>query len=491
MLLPWVFRTDAPTWRASGFYISPNHFAGMLELMAIMAASMAVWSRWKSWARILSGYVTVLCVLGIAISGSRGSYLSTTFALAVFAALSLHVARKVYRRRFVAATVITVLVLTIFLSVTVTLMSNSDIIRHRMGQVYEPENMRVYLWQAALKQFRLNPMFGTGSGTYLYFGRMFRAHVVQNDPIHVHDDYLELLAEYGVAGVVLFAAFLLIHIARGMKAVNRIALEMTRALETQSYSLALTLGALSAASAYLIHSVVDFNMHIPANALIMAFLFGILGTSDPDVSAKQTRPLASLFPRLFAGVCAIPILAWSWHEIPAEYYAERARIALRDYMPSEAVGFAEKGLLYSQKNYNLHYYRGEAKHLLGIENPDEAQKGELFDSAIESFRQDLELFPQDLRTVLRLAALLDKLRNYDEAEKMLNHAVELDPNFGNVYAYYGLHYQLQDMPKEAWRLYTKALKLGPNPIAMEGLPRVEKELELLGEDISELQNEVK
>ena len=42
--------------RASGFYICPNHLAGLLEVVGLFGLSVAFWSRWPVWAKLLAGY---------------------------------------------------------------------------------------------------------------------------------------------------------------------------------------------------------------------------------------------------------------------------------------------------------------------------------------------------------------------------------------------------------------------------------------------------
>jgi hypothetical protein len=51
-------------------------------------------STWKTWKRILAGYIAFLCYVGIAVTGSRGGYLSSLFSLIVFVAISLHARQK-------------------------------------------------------------------------------------------------------------------------------------------------------------------------------------------------------------------------------------------------------------------------------------------------------------------------------------------------------------------------------------------------------------
>ncbi len=127
------------------------------------------------------------------------------------------------------------------------------------------------MWKAALRQYHLAPLTGTGSGTYLFYGREFRSPLIQNDPMHVHNDYLELLAEYGLIGAVLYGAFLGVHLFSGLAGLRKMVREQIRlGTPRLSHDLALNIGALAAIAALLLHSVVDFNMHIPANALLVA-----------------------------------------------------------------------------------------------------------------------------------------------------------------------------------------------------------------------------
>src|SRR5262249_39032723 len=135
---------------------------------------------------------------------------------------------------------------------------------------------RIDLWKAAVQQFQLDPIDGTGSGTYLFYGRQFRSASIDSDPVNVHNDYLHLLAEYGILGALGFLFFFGAHLGKGWKNYQRLGPKRiavsTRVL---SNNLALQIGALSAIAAYIVHSTLDFNLHIPANALLLAFVFGL------------------------------------------------------------------------------------------------------------------------------------------------------------------------------------------------------------------------
>ena len=88
MLIPFLQRADYGH-RASGFYVCPNHLAGVLEVLGIIGLSITCWSRWPVWSKLLIGYLVCVCYAGVALTGSRGGYLSVAASLIVFAILSL------------------------------------------------------------------------------------------------------------------------------------------------------------------------------------------------------------------------------------------------------------------------------------------------------------------------------------------------------------------------------------------------------------------
>src|SRR5205807_5141528 len=156
----------------------------------------------------------------------------------------------------------------------------SDFLADRAQNALSTARIRLDLWHAAIEEWKSQPSIGTGSGTYLYYGRMFRTERMQQDPINAHNDYLHLLGEYGAVGGALFLFFLGTHLHGGWRNFQRLGpRRVVVSHNLLSTSLALNLGALGAVAAYIVHSFVDFNLHIPANALLLAFVFGVLANA--------------------------------------------------------------------------------------------------------------------------------------------------------------------------------------------------------------------
>lgn len=527
--IPKLFRPDYG-WRASGFFGCPNYMAGFLETLGLITLSLFLLGRGRVMLRTILGYFLLVCLAGMAVTASRGGFISLTAGLVFLTGEILWVLKKLRRERFMPVLMavccaFVALVVAVYMAVT-----SSPAINKRLHDVWDKENVRLLLWGAAVKQFQSSPAFGTGSGTYLYYGRQFRVAAVQRDPVHVHNDYLELLAEYGVTGGVLMAALLFFHFRSAFKGLRAIVRQRLRpAGRVLSDELALTVGTLAALIAFLAHSVVDFNLHIPANTLYFSFLLGILAspTSDPKIVPERpttpVRLLSLLIPALGAAVLTMgtPLL-------PAESHAEWARVQLRNllcldtisdtqaeicmllpavatglpapacivrrewagdffgshYLP-EAMAQAQAGLAKETQNPNLYYHLGEAMRLQAVypnrEDPQAKPAYVLLKAAAIAYGEGLKLFPQDVRLQMKFAQTLDNLgpASWANAEAIYLQALQADPNLSEIYAQFGHHLFLQRKLIRAEAYYRRALKFkDPSEVAVKGLEDIARVREL-------------
>ena len=455
MLISFLQRYDYDR-RASGFYVCPNHLAGLLEVLAIFGLSIICWSRGPNWGKMILGYVVGVCYLGVLLTSSRGGYLSTVTSLAVFAALSLAILRRSSSRIFwgisgaglVGAVIIAV---TIFSGV-----KKSDFLSGRAQTIFEVKNVRLDMWQAALEQWRLQPFFGTGSGTHLFYGRQFRSDRVQRDAVYVHNDYLHLLAEYGLLGIALFFVFLGSHLRNGWKNFKRLGPKRVAVSHRlTSGGMALQVGGLSAVSAYIVHSIFDFNLHIPANVLLLALVFGILANAGTLRETEPTAPKKSVFQwRLVLPAIGIILAVQCVRLLPGEYFAERSRTALRDDQPASSVFFALKGLAWEKQNPNLYQYLGNARAGLGDRMPDPVARLSFYEAATQAFEKGRALAPRDTTFAINLGFTYDELGRFEEGEWMFNEALELDPNSLAIQEIYEAHL-------ERWRTGKTPKPSGP------------------------------
>jgi len=458
------FFSDKPSYRASGLLICGNHLAGYMEALAIFALSLTIWSRCRIATKLLTAYLVLLCYAGVVMSGSRGGYLSSAFSLLVFVALTLWIVRIVNRQRFWLVSIGTVAGLILLFGTAGVLMTQSATIRERLHRLANAtEDVRYYNWLATLDQFKLSPVVGTGSGTHLYYGRLFRRPQIQADPEHAHGDYLETLAEYGVIGSALALAFLILHIGAGIGAAGEVArrrLCNTYGGAACSDTIALTLGSLGAVAALLSHSVVDFNMHIPGNALLFAFIFGML--SSPGIDRRERPRFFGVQTVLRAALVllGLGLLVGVGLKYPNERWANQSRLALRANHFDESTELAQKAIDADPRNPEPYFYLGEAARVTANRMSNYAQGEPYYEEAIAAYRKGLEIFPQDENFWVRLGQSLDGVTRFEEADEAYRQAIALDPSLGVLYAYYGAHLRLMGEEESAKKCDAAARSLG-------------------------------
>jgi O-antigen ligase len=125
---------------------------------------------------------------------------------------------------------------------------------------------RVALWRDALALIRQHPWTGVGLGCFEQAFTRVRSVQLTYVADHAHNDYLEAAAELGIpCAAILFALFFWLF-ARTLQAGLRARSSLARSL---------ALGSFGGAGALLIHSIADFNLRIPANALVFAVVLGL------------------------------------------------------------------------------------------------------------------------------------------------------------------------------------------------------------------------
>jgi O-antigen ligase len=465
-------RESAYSFRASGMLLNPDHLAGFLEAVTLIALSFTVWGRHRLTTKFVIAYLTVGCLIGIAITGSRGGYLSLLAGLVVFVLLSLWVVRMYKETHFSMAFLGGIGGLLILVGCMVGFIKSTPVLNERLVHVdTEAKNVRWYHWLSTVDEFKLSPFFGNGSGTQLYYGRLFRRAQLQTDPQHANNDYLELLAEYGVVGGWLAAAFLIVHLGQGLHSIREITLR--RLLNTfgapRTDTIALTLGSMAAVIAILVHSGMDFNLHLPGNALLFAFIFGVLCNSGINPKDPVSPEKTEVFFRGALGVIGIGLLAaiaFRWH---GEELSNQTRLALEMKNYDACARFAALAIQADPANADNYFYQGEALRA-AANSTEDAQREGYFKQAIAAYRGGLKYFPQNENLWVNLGQCLDATSQWAEAEKAYNNAIASDPNLGVLYDRYAEHLRLTGDADGAQRCSDTARILNAAPSKAKFLP---------------------
>jgi O-antigen ligase len=127
------------------------------------------------------------------------------------------------------------------------------------------------------------PFLGWGLGTFPVVYPQFRSFYTNMFVNQAHNDYLQLLVETGLAGFSIALWFLVL--------VFRQAAGKLRNNDwTENATGALTVAALLGCVGILVHSFLDFNLQIPANAALFYVLCAI-AASKPLQESQRRRVL--------------------------------------------------------------------------------------------------------------------------------------------------------------------------------------------------------
>jgi O-antigen ligase len=382
--------------RARGLFLNPNQFAWMMNALALMALSVGIWGRVRILFRIgllyLAGVFGVMAIL----SASRGGLISLVAGVATFLVLSLIAVLVSGGRRRVLLLVTGGVMLTLCLGAIYAAFSTSWVAQGRFGALLLPE-ARSGFFEDAIRLFQTQPLQGSGPGVYRYAARLYRTGDVSGDPIFVHDDWLQGLAEYGFVG---FGAALLVLIlalaagARGFFGFVRLAARETGS--PASSSAGFVLGAVCGIVAGAVHSNVDFNLHIPANALLAAALLGLVTGARPLGASRiyaATSAVGGWVTAAAAGVIAVTLAVFLWRHGPAEYYVLRADNALQTGDANAAIQAAERGLRLAPDDATL-----LAQHARGLYEYDawlQVSQADPSDATVEEASDEEDIAVED------------------------------------------------------------------------------------------------
>jgi O-antigen ligase len=265
-----------------GPYVNRNHFAGFAELVIPVALVPLVLGKVRRDRWFAVGLLALLPLGALFLSASRGGIIS--FAAELGLLTLLLILRRAGGKHVLAGAVVL-----LFAFMLVSWLGARQILE-RFSSMQSLEvtsgkraSMRTDTWHI----FREHPWTGTGLGTlqtvFPAYESLYDAKVVN----HSHNDYLEALAETGIVGAACSAWFLAALFFHSLRRLL---------LQDKSFSAALHLSGLVACTGFLVHSFVDFNLHIPGNALLF-FLMANLATADissPAPPAPSRRHRAAL-----------------------------------------------------------------------------------------------------------------------------------------------------------------------------------------------------
>ena len=248
-----------------GPFVDGDHFAGFVELTAPLGLALLFFRSWRREQLSLLLLFTIVPIGALILSASRGGIIGLVLELSLLALLSR--AHRVGRKQLVGAAAIALIAgsFIVWLGVSKAIQRFEQLTHEGISR-----ELRVSMYRDTRGIIVDHPWVGTGLGTlvavYPRYASFYNGLTVD----HAHNDYLELLADTGIVGGVCGLAFIGLLFWQGLAS-----FQSARGLFARST----VAGSLAACVGLLLHSLVDFNLHIPSNCLIF-LLLSCIATTD-------------------------------------------------------------------------------------------------------------------------------------------------------------------------------------------------------------------
>ena len=258
--LYWLRSLPSGGW-IYGPYVNHNHYAGLMEMLTPIPLAISLADNVRDSRRALAAVSAAVMASTIFLSGSRGGMAAFGTQMALLAGF-LIIRRKNWKVALVlGGFLIVALGLMVWLGggeLVERLISMHDGTRAELSG-----GTRLTIDRDAFKIFVQEPVLGWGLGTFPDIYPQF-SHLSTNFQVGpAHNDYLQLLVEMGVLGFATMLWFLLTLFGSAFKKLKHLPADANTAL---------TLAAVLGVTGILVHSVVDFNLQIPANAALFYVL---------------------------------------------------------------------------------------------------------------------------------------------------------------------------------------------------------------------------
>ncbi len=241
-----------------GPFVNRNHFAGFIGMLVPPSLALALEAR-RPGKTLLYALMGAVMAAGLFYSLSRGGVVSFFASMLVFAFLAAGRPRRRRpgRRAVYYAGLFVFLVCMLFYVLYAGI--SPLVVRFEQGGLTLGTRLKV--WQAALRAVWDFKWLGTGLGTFREIFPLYNPDL-QKTFDFAHNDYINLAVETGISGLLLAALFFA-SFARG---VYNYYVRRRPSL--------FTAGLLSSVAYMLVHSFVDFNLHIPSNSITFAAIAG-------------------------------------------------------------------------------------------------------------------------------------------------------------------------------------------------------------------------
>lgn len=266
-----------------GTFINRNYFAGYLLLIIplsvgfLLSRSTPI-NQIRGWRyrlayldgqTILLAFASILMILGLLFSASRMGIISLLLS---FSFLSFLFRRTDKGHLFSRATVL-ILGLALLWGAWIGL----DAVLTRFFSSTDDFKIRLLFWKDTLQIWKDFLFLGSGLGTFAQVFPIYQSFFMTAFVTHAENDLLQLASEIGLVGISLLSVIFFILFRKAVLAI--------RSLKKGDPRRHIAIGGMVGILALLLHSLVERNLQVPANAFLFTFLWALV-LREPSPSSR-------------------------------------------------------------------------------------------------------------------------------------------------------------------------------------------------------------
>lgn len=269
----WL-RPASPYVAPFGPFANYNHFAGMMELLLPLAFARLLFTRTEAGQRMLGLLAVILMAGALLFSLSRGGMLALGVELTALFALAWRTrpagAQANQQLRLAGLAVFLMAVLALWIGYDALLWRFQSL---RQGAQEYSVVTRLEYWRGAWQMFLDHPLLGVGLGAFPALYPHYGHSSAKLERLEkTHNDYLQVLTDAGLLGGLLLLWF-------GVELIRQLRQQAQRLEDWPSQERAHLLGAATALLGMAVHSALDFNLQITANAYLCVLVLALASTA--------------------------------------------------------------------------------------------------------------------------------------------------------------------------------------------------------------------
>jgi O-antigen ligase len=268
----WMVPVRGPSF-IFGPYVNHNHYAGLMEMLAPFPLVLSMMEELTPPKRVLLAFAGIAMASTIFLSLSRGGMTAFAFEV-VFLAVVLWWKNASRRSAAIFATAC------LLILVSLLWLGGKRMVERFVSFKTDEASYhtRLQIARDSIPMVKAHPVMGWGLGTFTTVYPKYRSFYADVFINAAHNDYVQVLTETGMLGFAAVLCFLALVYVSGFRKLRGPRLDMPQAA---------TLAALLGVTGIVVHSFVDFNLQVPANAALFYLLAAIAAASFQNARKRR------------------------------------------------------------------------------------------------------------------------------------------------------------------------------------------------------------